>query len=59
MAAESEFVDHGDILENRSMHDMEIILRIQIKDSTCHSKNGQTTIKCEDRWPITIRGFIR
>ena len=37
MATESEFVDPGDILENRSMPDIETILRIQIKDSICHS----------------------
>ena len=33
MAAESEFVDSGRFLENRSMHDMETILRKQIIDS--------------------------
>ena len=37
MAVESEFVDPGGFLENRSMPDIETILRIQIKDSTCIS----------------------
>ena len=55
MAAESEIVDPGGFLENRSMSDIETILRMQIKDSICLSKNGQATIKCEDRWPIIIR----
>ena len=59
MAAELEFVNRGDILEYRSMFDIETILRIQIKDSIYHSQNGQETIKCEDKWHITNRGFIR
>ena len=37
MAAESEFVNPGDFLENRSMPDIKAIFRIQIKDSICHS----------------------
>ena len=49
MAAELEFVDSGRFLENRSMPDMETILRKQIIDSICHSSNGQATIKCEDK----------
>ena len=38
------FFDPGDFLENRSMPDIETILRIHIK--------------CEDMWPIIIRRFI-
>ena len=59
MAVESEFVDSGRFLENRSMLDMETILRKQIIDSICLSSNGQATIKCVDRWPIIIRRIIR
>ena len=59
MAAELEFVDPGGFLENRSIPDIETILRIQIKDSICLSSNGQATIKCEDRWPIIINEIIR
>ena len=59
MAVESEFVDRGGFLDNRSIPDIETILRIHIKDSICHSSNGQATIKCEDRWPITISEIIR
>ena len=49
MAAKSELVDPGGFLENRSIHHIEAILRIQIKYSICLSSNGQETIKCEDR----------
>ena len=37
MAAESEFVDSGRFLENKSMPDMEPILRKHIIDSICLS----------------------
>ena len=59
MAAESKFVDPGGFLENRSIPDIETILRIQIKDSFCLSSNGQATINCEDKWPIIISEIIR
>ena len=54
MAAESEFVDFGWFLENRSMPHMETILRKHIINSICLSSNGQVTIKCENMWPIII-----
>ena len=59
MAAESEFVDSGSFLENRSMPNMETVSRKQIIDSICLSSNGQEKIKCEDRWPIIIKRIIR
>ena len=59
MAANLELVDPGGFLDNRSIPDIETILRIQIKDSICLFSNGQATIKCEDRWPITISKIIR
>ena len=58
MAAESEFVDSGRFLENRSISDMETILSKQIIDSICLSSNEQATIKCEDKWPFIIRRII-
>ena len=37
MAAESEFVDPDGFLENRSIPDIETIMKIHIKDSICLS----------------------
>ena len=59
MAAESEFIDPGDFLVNRSIPDIETSLRIHMKESIYLYSYGQETIKCEDRWPIITRKNIR